>query len=605
MKFFDYWSYLLLSLAKIFLFSVLTASAFNFNFLLINLAAILVMTSWALLVKTHIRRWILMASLFLHSTLLISDLWYYRYFEDLLSVALLSDIGQMGDVGGGFLTLIQAKDFLFFADLLLFAGVLLYLRKHPVPADKSRSRFAAAAGFIVGVVGFAVPLALSYANGEKWIADDPISNMREYYQLGFWGYHGVDAARGIGDVLGIGGEVTKEETEAIQELNGEVIEAAAPGTNVIILQLESFQTSVIGQEINGQELTPNLNRLREEMLYFPNFYHQTHEGRTSDAEFVVNTSLHPVKSGSVYTQYADNEFDALPELLKEAGYDTAAMHAFEKDFWNRNDFYKKIGFNQFFSKEDFPKKEDIGMALNDKDFFTTSVQLMEELDEPFYAFMVALTSHIPYEIPEEEKRLDLSGYNDPLLQNYYHTVHYVDAAVGLMMEQLKENGKWDDSLVVFYGDHDSGLTAPQDEMAQKAGADSPVELFALDRSVPLFIKPANLEAGRTVEENGGQMDIAPTVLDLLGLTPPYMLGESLLDGEPNLTVFRDGSYRYGSLYYAPDLTRPSGSGKCYSVDDGSEVPLGDCQNRIGEAAEQLRLSDTIIEDDALAEIQSH
>ncbi|MFD1862862.1 LTA synthase family protein [Planococcus chinensis] len=605
MKFLDYWSYLLLSLAKIFLFSVLTASAFNFNFLLINLAAILVMTSWALLVKTRIRRWILMASLFLHSTLLISDLWYYRYFEDLLSVALLSDIGQMGDVGGGFLTLIQAKDFLFFADLLLFAGVLLYLRKHPVPADKSRSRFAAAAGFIVGVVGFAVPLALSYANGEKWIADDPISNMREYYQLGFWGYHGVDAARGIGDALNIGGEVTKEETEAIQELNGEVIEAAAPGTNVIILQLESFQTSVIGQEINGQELTPNLNRLREEMLYFPNFFHQTHEGRTSDAEFVVNTSLHPVKSGSVYTQYADNEFDALPELLKEAGYDTAAMHAFEKDFWNRNDFYKKIGFNQFFSKEDFPKKEDIGMALNDKDFFTTSVQLMEELDEPFYAFMVALTSHIPYEIPEEEKRLDLSGYNDPLLQNYYHTVHYVDAAVGLMMEQLKENGKWDDSLVVFYGDHDSGLTAPQDEMAQKAGADSPVELFALDRSVPLFIKPANLEAGRTVEENGGQMDIAPTVLDLLGLTPPYMLGESLLDGEPNLTVFRDGSYRYGSLYYAPDLTRPSGSGKCYSVDDGSEVPLGDCQNRIGEAAEQLRLSDTIIEDDALAEIQSH
>lgn len=605
MKFLDYWSYLLLSLAKIFLFSVLTASAFNFNFLLINLAAILVMTSWALLVKTRIRRWILMASLFLHSTLLISDLWYYRYFEDLLSVALLSDIGQMGDVGGGFLTLIQAKDFLFFADLLLFAGVLLYLRKHPVPADKSRSLFAAAAGFIVGVVGFAVPLALSYANGEKWIADEPISNMREYYQLGFWGYHGVDAARGIGDVLGIGGEVTKEEAAAIQELNGEVTEAAAPGTNVIILQLESFQTSVIGQEINGQELTPNLNRLREEMLYFPNFYHQTHEGRTSDAEFVVNTSLHPVKSGSVYTQYADNEFDALPELLKEAGYDTAAMHAFEKDFWNRNDFYKKIGFNQFFSKEDFPKKEDIGMALNDKDFFTTSVQLMEELDEPFYAFMVALTSHIPYEIPEEEKRLDLSGYNDPLLRDYYHTVHYVDAAVGLMMEQLKENGKWDDSLVVFYGDHDSGLTAPQDEMAQKAGADSPVELFALDRSVPLFIKPANLEAGRTVEENGGQMDIAPTVLDLLGLTPPYMLGESLLDGEPNLTVFRNGAYRYGSLYYAPDLTRPSGSGKCYSVDAGSEVPLGDCQNRIGEAAEQLRLSDTIIEDDALAEIQSN
>lgn len=603
MKFLDYWSYLLLSLAKIFLFSLLTASAFDFSFLLINLATILVMTSWALLVKTRIRRWILFVSLFLHSTLLISDLWYYRYFEDLLSIALLSDIGQMGDVGGGFLTLIQATDFLFFADLLVFAGVLFYMSKHPVPAAISRSKHAAAAGFMIGFIWLVIPLAMSYATGKTWIAEEPIANMREYYQLGFWGYHGLDVARGIGDALDIGGEVSKEETAAIEKLSSGVMEAAAPGTNVIILQLESFQTSVIGQKINGQELTPNLNRLRNDMLYFPNFYHQTHEGRTSDAEFVVNSSLHPVKSGSVYTQYADNEFDALPELLKLSGYDTAAMHAFEKDFWNRNDFYNKIGFSQFFSKEDFPANKEIGMALNDKDFFTTSASLMEELDEPFYAFMVGLTSHIPYEIPEEEKHLDLSGYSDPLLQNYYHTIHYVDAAIGLMVEQMKENGKWDDSLIVFYGDHDSGLTAPEDEMAQIAGADTAVERFQLDRSVPLYIKPANLKKGRTIEESGGQMDIAPTILDLLGISPPYMLGETLLDGKPNLTVFRDGSFRYGSLYYVPDLTQGSGSGKCYSVESNSEVPLGECRSQISEAAEQLRLSDTIIEGDALAEIR--
>lgn len=604
MKYLDYWSYLFLSLAKIFLFSILTASAFDVSFLLINLAAILVMTSWALLVKSEIRRWILMASLFLHSTLLISDLWYYRYFKDLLSVALLSDIGQMGDVGGGFMTLIQTQDFLFFADLLLFAGVIAFLRKHPVSTMKKERRIAAISGFIIGLVLLVAPISISYLNGEKWIADEPISNMREYYQLGFWGYHGVDVARGIGDALGMGTGVTPAEETAIRDLNSGVTKAAAPGTNVIILQLESFQTSVIGQQINGQELTPNLNRLREEMLYFPNFYHQTHEGRTSDAEFVTNASLHPVRSGSVYTQYADNEFDALPELLKKAGYDTAAMHAFEKDFWNRNDFYKRIGFSQFFSKEDFPANKDIGMALNDKDFFTTSVNLMDELDEPFYAFMVALTSHIPYEIPEEEKELDLLGYQDPLLQDYYHTIHYVDAAVGLMVEQLKASGKWDDSLIVFYGDHDSGLTGPDDEMAQKAQADSPVELFTLDRSVPLFIKPANLASGRTVEENGGQMDIAPTVLDLLGIDPPYMLGEPLLDGEPNLTVFRDGAFRSENLYYAPDLTEAAGNGTCYAIDAGSEVPLSQCRIHIDEAAEQLRLSDTIIEKDALAEIRS-
>lgn len=91
MKYLDYWSYLSLSLAKLFLFSLLTASAFDLRFLFINLATILMMTSWALLIKQQTRRWILFASLFLHSTLLISDVWYYRYFGNLLSAALLSD----------------------------------------------------------------------------------------------------------------------------------------------------------------------------------------------------------------------------------------------------------------------------------------------------------------------------------------------------------------------------------------------------------------------------------------------------------------------------------------------------------------------------------
>lgn len=602
MKYLDYWSYLLLTLGKLFLFSLLTSTAFDFNFLLINLATVLIMTSWALLVRTSIRRWILFASLFLHSTLLISDVWYYRYFGNLLSVTLLSEIGQMGDVGGGFLTLIQAPDFLFFADLLLYSIVLIYMKKN-VNQRVGRSRRLAVSGFLIGLVVFVTPLVASYVKDEKRISDNPISNMREYYQLGFWGYHGLDFARGVGNTLQSGGKITEKEITAIKALNTSSDEVENSQTNVIILQLESFQTSVIGQRINGQELTPNLNRLREEMLYFPNFYHQTHEGRTSDAEFVVNSSLHPVKSGSVYTQYTHNDFDALPQRLKQAGYDTAAMHAFRKDFWNRDEFYKNIGFNHFFSESDYPDEEIIGMALNDKDFFTTSVNLMDKLDQPFYAFMVALTSHIPYDIPAQEKRLNLEGYEDPLLQNYYHTIHYVDAAVGLMVDQLKEKGTWDDSIIVFYGDHDSGLTAPEDEMAQKADADSAVELLALDRAVPLFIKHPELREGRTVKESGGQSDIAPTVLHLLGMTPSYMLGTPLLDGEPNLTVFRDGSFRYEDLYYVPDLTKPVGEGSCYSVETGDDLPSNQCQPFIEEAAEQLRLSDTIIEKNALSEIK--
>jgi len=602
MKYLDYWSYLSLSLAKLFLFSLLTASAFDVSFLFINLATILMMTSWALLVKPQTRRWILFASLFLHSTLLISDVWYYRYFGNLLSAALLSDIGQMGDVGGGFLTLIQAPDFLLFTDLLVYAAVLVYMKRHPVTESKRLGRRLAVTGFLVGLLVFTVPTAVYYADTDN--RQTPISNMREYYQLGFWGYHGLDAFRGIQDAFDFGDNLTERERDQIEAFATKPVEATAD-TNVIVVQLESFQTSVIGQTVNGQELTPHLNALRDEMLYFPNFYHQTHEGRTSDAEFTVNASLYPVKSGSVYTQYATNVFDALPAQLKRAGYDTAAMHAFDKEFWNRSNFYEQIGYNHFFHQDDYPSEPVIGMAVGDKEFLTTSVDHLDTLDEPFYSFMVALTSHTPYEIPDEKKRLDLSGYDDPLLQGYYHTVHYTDAAVGLMVERLKANGIWDDALVVFYGDHDSGLTMAGDEMAVKADTDSTVDLFQLDRSVPLFVKPSGLEQGQTVEASGGQVDLAPTILDLLGMTPTYMLGRSLLDDEPNLTVFRNGSFRYDDLYFVPDLTKPVGSGMCYSVETGDDLPLQACEPYIDEATEQLRLSDAIIEKDALSDFQQN
>lgn len=603
MKFLEYWIYLLLSISKIFLFSLYSGTEFPIGFFVLNLASIVVLSSWTLLLSSKKRRWILLALLFLHSILLVSDLWYYRYFNDLLSIALLSDITQMSDVGGGFLTLIEMKDLLFFADLLVFSLVLFAIRNRQNTGTRSQKRILAGAGFALGLVLFVIPLAISYANEEKWLVDEPISNMREYYQLGFWGYHGLDFAQGVGSLF-MDDTVTAEEESRIRELNPDTPSAVSDSAkpNIIVVQLESFQTSVIGQQVNGQELTPHLNALKEETLFFPSFYHQTHEGRTSDAEFITLTSLHPLKSGSVYTQYADNEFDALPELLKNAGYDTAAMHAFEKDFWNRDDFYQNIGFDQFFSQTDFPDNQEIGMALNDEDFLTTSVELAEQLKEPYFAFLVALSSHTPYEIPAELEQLNLTGYEDPLLKGYYETIHYVDGAVGRMIEELKQRDMWDDSLIVFYGDHDSGLTQPDSEMAQELGVETRVELFELDHQVPLFIKEPDMEKGSTVESSGGQIDIAPTILDIIDIEPPYMLGQSLLDEDSNLTTFRDGAFRYEEVYFEPDLTMPAGSGTCYDTASGQEVEVEQCSEQIETAADQLRMSDLIIQKNGLQKI---
>ena len=563
-----------------------------------NLAGMLLLSSWTLLIQWKKRRWIWLTLLFLHSLLLISDLWYYRYFEDMLSVSLLSQMLQMSDVGGGFMALIRFQDFFLFADIVVFLLILFFTRKKTFEVTKKKRRMTAGTTFLIGVVLFATPLTYSAVKEEPWL-NQSVSDMRDYYLLGFWGYHGVDLWRGVMGALDSEENLTMEQQKMIKENSSENAKSSPIKPNILLIQLESFQGSLIGQKINGKEITPHLNQLKEETLYFSSFYHQTHEGRTSDAEFITNTSLYPLKSGSVYTRFPENEFGSLPELLKDNGYDTAAMHAYDKGFWNRDKMYKNIGFDHFFSNKDYPDHKQIGMAVNDTTFFKTSIKHMETLEEPYFAFMVAITSHTPFEIPEEERDLDLSGYDDPMLKRYYQTVYYVDQAVGVMIDELKQKGIWEDSLVIFYGDHDSGLTNEGSEMRKEANVESTVDAFELDHQVPLFIKKPNEDNGQMMKENGGQIDIAPTIVDMLNMDMPYMMGNSLLDDQANLTAFRDGSFRYRDYYYEADLTEEAGNGTCYDVSSEEKVSFNKCKDQIEKVAEQLRLSDAIIEKNGL------
>lgn len=203
-----------------------------------------------------------------------------------------------------------------------------------------------------------------------------------------------------------------------------------------------------------------------------------------------------------------------------------------------------------------------------------------------------MTSHT-LEIDKEDQSLNLSGYEDP--KRYYQTVHYVDTGVGKMIDELKQRDLWDQSLVIFYGDHDSGLVNEDSEMRKKADVSSPVAAFELERRIPLFIQ----QTGRVMKENGGQIDIAPTIVDLLNLKTSYMMGQSLIDDKPNLTGFRDGSFRYKDYYYEADLTKASGEGTCYDVQTEKKVEMKFCRNQVKNVSEQLRLSDKIIEENKL------
>jgi len=107
------------------------------------------------------------------------------------------------------------------------------------------------------------------------------------------------------------------------------------GKNVIAIHAESIQNWLLNTEINGQEITPTLNKLAKEGIYFNNFYAQESVGTSSDTEFTYNTSLLPASSGTVFVSYWDREYQSIPKMLGDQGYRTFSMHANKGNFWNR------------------------------------------------------------------------------------------------------------------------------------------------------------------------------------------------------------------------------------------------------------------------------
>lgn len=106
----------------------------------------------------------------------------------------------------------------------------------------------------------------------------------------------------------------------------------AKDQNIIVISLESLQEFAIDLEVNGEEVTPFLNRFIQECYYFNNFYQQTSQGKTSGAEFITENSLYAADHGSAFYAKSQNQYESLASILKAQGYYTAVFHANEKEF---------------------------------------------------------------------------------------------------------------------------------------------------------------------------------------------------------------------------------------------------------------------------------
>lgn len=532
---------------------------------------------------------------FLLTFLLFGNVLYYRFYIDFITVPVLLQFQNVGGLSQSTFELISYFDILLFIDFFILG---LFLRKNWFPdiclKRKIWPKFA--------VIAIIVPIVLSiFVNTGFW--KKSYDKELIVKSLGLYHYHLYDlfvySKTSVNSVFADETEITEINTyikDKQKHANQSDLHGIAKNKNVVLIFLESTQSFVVDRQINNQEITPFLNKLKNESLYFPNIYHQTAQGKTSDAEFIIDNSLYPLPGGSVFVRRPQNEYYSLPHILKEQGYYTASFHGNDAQFWNRSVMYESLGYDQFFSKEDFDVNEEnsVNYGLKDIPFLEQSIPYLQTLPKPFYSKMLTLTNHFPYLLDEEDQYIEEADTSQGVVNRYFTTVRYEDEAIKTFFEQIKDTNLYKDSIFVLIGDH-YGISRNYYDALEEVfeGTITPAGHVELQK-VPLIIHVPGME-GQVIDKVGGQVDIRTTILDLLGIEKEketVEFGTSLLsENHKNLVIFRDGSFATDTHIFT--------EGDCLSKKTGEKVKRNKCSPYFEQVQRELNYSDKVVFGDLL------
>jgi len=525
---------------------------------------------------------------------------YHKYYGVIVTYHALQQVNQVTAVKNSVFSLLAPYYLLIFLDIVVI-GFWLMRRKRAEKLKRLFNLNRVSKSFVGVVAG--ISLALCIFN--IWPNRASMNEIKQAEQMGILSYETYTILSNKEEDLVDKDEITQakiDKLKGVQKQDNPQLFGAAKGKNLIIIQLESFQNFLIDLKIDGQEVTPVMNSLVKDNLYFKHFYQMVGQGNTSDAEFVVNTSFYIPYNEAATQNYPDKELPSLPKLMKSNGYDTATFHTNAVEFWNRGELYKAIGWDRYYDQKFFGEEDTVFFGPSDKVLYKKTAEELSKMQAtgaPFYSQVISMTAHHPFTIPHELDRITLpERYQNNMVGDYLRAQSYADYALGLFIDDLKQRGIWDNSLVVIYGDH---LGLPKFSL-DKHGLELMSEIYGRDYSyrdmmnIPLVISiPGQIEP-RVLDNVGGQVDILPTVANLLGVSMGNQIhfGEDILNNNYNLLPQRyylpSGSFINDKAVFLP--------GTWY--DDGTQFPLAKdgvsqaltTEDEYNRALDLLRLSDS-------------
>lgn len=541
---------------------------------------------------------------FLLTFLLYANVVYFRFFSDFLTFSTLNQVSNVDSMGGAVGASFQWYDFVYFLDIIAYLFILIFKQKW-LSLNVFHKKF-------IPVV-MATAVALFFLNLAFAETDRPELLTRTFdhkYLVKYLGPYNFTVYDGVKTIQNNQQKALASEDDLTKVLNYTKQKQTTPnmenygkakGKNIIKIHLESFQTFLINKKVNGHEVTPFLNKLssgQDDFRYYPNFYHQTGQGKTSDAEFTMDNSLYGLPQGSAFSLKGDNTYQSLPAILhQQENMTTNVMHGDYKTFWNRDQVYRHFGVDKFYDATyyDMSPENLENLGLKDKEFFKESADYLSKEKKPFYSHLITLTNHYPFTLSEEDASIPPGNTGNSTVDGYIQTAHYLDQSVEQFINDLKKRGLYDDSVIILYGDHYGISENHNKAMSQLLGEPiTPAKFNDLNKT-GFWIKAPGVEP-KVDPTYAGQVDVMPTLLHLMGIdTKNYiMLGTDMLSKDhKQLIPFRNGDFVTDQYKYV--------NGKAYSHKDNKPLttPPADLQKNKNQVENDLEINDEILNGDLM------
>ncbi|MBD7911481.1 MULTISPECIES: LTA synthase family protein [Clostridium] len=492
-----------------------------------------------------VQKWSFWTLNLLFTILVIGDMWYYRSNSVFLNYHMFSMTSNLDNLGSSIVSMVRLVDGLFLIDLVIMA----------VKNIKNRKTYTKHSRNVIGalcilLVSFSFLTYLHIKLDRKaggfegqflfrtsWSPNQTMGNLTPIGYHIYDGYDFYQQSKPYKFDSNEKEEVRNTLTSLKENKPDNEYAGMLKGKNLLVIQWESLENCVINQKVDGQEITPNVNKLLSNSLYFNNFYEQTYGGTSSDAELMTNTSVFPVREGATFFRYPTNTYKySLPNIFKNMGYSTLASHPDKGSYWNWMTSLRSMGYEKLLDASDYDTSDVINLGVSDESYLKQFGEVIKKQKSPYMAYTITLTSHSPFDMPENDRYLKLpENLEGTKLGGYFQSINYTDRYIGKLLSDLEESGALDNTVVVMYGDHEGVHKFYGDEVSATKGLEPWMEKD--DRKIPLIVYNKDIQ-GKTFSVKGGQVDTLPTVAYLFG-APKEQYSSNLTIGRNLLNTNKD------------------------------------------------------------------